>query len=87
MACSWAEEVMSELGGGSGLGKKNASFRKGVPTAAQLYRASREGINVPLDEDGKPTLSKGEVSDLLSQRVGTRRIDPVINAMLTMRGM
>ncbi len=87
MACSWAEEVMSDLDGGSSLGKKSASFRNGTPTAAQLYRASREGINVPLDENNASTLTKGEVNDLISQRVGTRRIDPVINAMLAMRGM
>lgn len=87
MACSWAEEVMSDLSPHSSIGKRKAAFRNGLPTAAQLYRASREGINVPIDENGQSTLSKGEVNDLISQRSGTRRIDPVINAMLAMRGL
>ncbi len=86
MACSWAEEVMTGLSGGSSMGKTKAPWRSGTPSASQLFRANREGIDVPMGEDGKPSVNKGWVNDRISERVGTRRIDPVINFMINARG-
>lgn len=80
MACSWAEEVMEEMGG-SLLGSSKKKWRKESPSPAQIMRARREGIVVPTDDDGDVTLTKGELNDLISEAVASRRIDPVVNMM------
>jgi len=83
MACSWAEEVMEEMGGS--FGSKKASWRYGQPSAAQVGMARGMGCDVPEKEDGTYAINKGKVSDLISTVVGTRRIDPVVQFMLNAR--
>jgi superfamily II DNA or RNA helicase len=81
MGCSWAEEVLEELGGDAGmlLGASKKRWRKGAPSEAQLFQAARKGIEVSSD------VTKGELSDLISQRVATDRIDPVVQFMINAR--
>lgn len=80
-ACSWAEEVMEELGGSTAgvLGKAKARWRKDLPSAAQKAWAGRLGI----DTDG---LTKGEVADLRNMSDASERIDPVVGFLLAARG-
>lgn len=85
MACSWAEEVMEDMGAGSTMGKSKAKWRKETPSVSQQWKARQEGVVIPTEEDGTISVSKGELNDLIGVRVGTRRIDPVIGMMLTMR--
>ncbi len=82
MACSWAEEVMEELGGPAALslaGKKK-SWRRGEVSDAQKATAARMGIVVTGE------MTKGDVSDLISVHIASRRIDPVVAFMQSMRG-
>lgn len=81
MACSWAEEVMEELGGSTalllaGTGKR---WRRGEVSDPQRRMAARYGIELTGQE------SKGDVADLISTRMGSRRIDPVVGMMLASR--
>jgi hypothetical protein len=81
MACSWAEEVLEELGGSAALllaGTKKR-WRKDDPSVAQKAWASRRGIPI----EG---LTKGEVSDLRGEIEGSARIDPVVAFMSAARG-
>ena len=77
MACSWAEEVMEEMGGS--LGKSKAPWRR-TPMSPQQQSMAR-GMGVQIQD----TWRKGELSDAISTVVGTRRIDPVIAFMLNAR--
>jgi superfamily II DNA or RNA helicase len=81
MGCSWAEEVLEELGGDAGmlLGASKKRWRRGAPSDAQLFQAARRGIEV------NPEVTKGELSDLISQRIATDRIDPVVQFMINAR--
>jgi superfamily II DNA or RNA helicase len=82
MACSWAEEVLEELGGSTalllaGTGKR---WRKDKEVSdPQRRMAARYGIELTGQEN------KGEVADLISTRKGSRRIDPVVGMMLAAR--
>ncbi len=82
MACSWAEEVMEELGGPAALTLAGAKkrWRKGEISDAQRVAAGRMGIAVTEE------MTKGDVSDLIGTVVASRRIDPVVNFMQSMRG-
>lgn len=80
MACSWAEEVMEEMGG-SLLGASKKKWRKETPRANQIFKARREGIVIPLDENGDVAVSRGELADLITEAIGSRRIDPVVAFM------
>jgi len=92
MAVSWAEEVLEELGGAAALllaGLKNR-WRKGEPSEAQLAQCRRLGIEVPgtIDREtglGEVLVNKGEVADLISTALGSKRIDPVVSFMTAMR--
>lgn len=85
MACSWAEEVMEVFG--AGYGKASARWRKApvVPGSPQVRKARFEGVVIPTGEDGEVSCTKGELADLITQRVGSRRIDPVVQFMITQR--
>lgn len=82
MACSWAEEVMEELG--AGYGKKGSSWRKRARSEAQLRKAAREGVVVPPEEDGEQHRA-GTVADLITEAIGSRRIDSVVRFMIMQR--
>lgn len=75
MACSWAEEVLEDMGGDSALllaGKgKSWRYKKDI-SDAQRWRASRNGIEVT---EG---MNKGQLADLISEAEASRRIDPII---------
>lgn len=81
MATSWAEEVLEELGGSAALqlagnGKR---WRKGIVSEAQKMMAARMGIEVTQE------MTKGDVSDRISEVVGSRRIDPLVQMMKLIR--
>lgn len=81
MATSWAEEVLEDLGGSTALllaGTKKR-WRKEAPSEAQLRLAARWGAELT----GKET--KGEVADLITTRIGSARIDPVVAFMQASR--
>lgn len=95
MAVSWAEEVLEELGGSSALllaGHKKA-WRKSEPSEAQLAQCRRLGIELSRDHgdiesdtwNKITTVNKGEVADLISTAIGSKRIDPVVSFMTAMR--
>jgi superfamily II DNA or RNA helicase len=77
MACSWAEEVMEDMGGS--FGSKRASWRRRPITANQKFTARNEGIEITED------MRQGELSDRLGTIMATRRIDPVVTFMLKAR--
>lgn len=81
MATSWAEEVLEELGGSAALllagnGKR---WRKAEVSEAQRTMASRLGIEVTEE------MTKGDVSDRISEVIGSRRIDPLVGLMKMIR--
>jgi superfamily II DNA or RNA helicase len=80
MACSWAEEVMEDFGHGIGSLAKSR-WRKTAPSDAQLRMARGLGVVVPEGQD----VSKGAVADLISEALGSRRIDPIVQFMITSR--
>lgn len=84
MAVSWGEEVMEEMGG-TMLGSVKKRWRREPPSDAQLRKARMEGIVIPTDDDRAVIVSKGELSDMINERVGSRRIDPVVAFMLKLR--
>lgn len=84
MAVSWGEEVMEEMGG-TMLGSTKKRWRREPPSEAQQRKARMEGIVVPTDENGEVAVSKGELSDMINERVGSRRIDPVVTFMMKLR--
>lgn len=81
MACSWAEEVMEELSGGMARGRADESWRRSKARASEKWfrLAARHGI--PLQ--GAET--RAQVSDLIDVHLGSRRIDPVIAFMSSVR--
>lgn len=81
MACSWAEEVMEGIGGPGALtlASTKKRWRKGNVSDAQRNAAARMGIEVT------PEMSKGDVSDLISTHVASRRIDPIVGFMKAAR--
>lgn len=81
MATSWAEEVLEDLGGSSALvlaGAKKPWRKKEVTENQKPFCRSRG-----LDPE---TLTRGEVSDLMSTVKASQRIDPVIGFLLEARG-
>lgn len=76
-ACLWAEEVMLELGGGEALtfGAAKKRWRKEEPSAAQTAACARMGIELTGEE------TKGEVGDLMTRAIASRRIDAVMGAI------
>lgn len=83
MACSWAEEVLEELGGADALllaGKgKSWRYRKDL-SDTQVDMAERLGIEVT---EG---INRGTLSDRISEVMASRRIDPVVAFMREARG-
>lgn len=81
MACSWAEEVLEELGGSAGLmlADRRKRWRYDQPSEAQKRWAERNGVDIT-------DLRKGAVSDLMTQHIASNRIDPVVAAVVAMRG-
>lgn len=71
-AMSWGEEVVREIGGAS-LAKRKASWRRNnvEPSVAQMGKARSLGIDPSF-------LSKGELSDLISAKLASRTIDPIV---------
>lgn len=83
MATSWAEDFLEETGGSAALvlaGVKKRWRKDPVVSDAQKAACARNGITLTGNE------SKGEVADLLTQRFGSRRIDPVVAFMVSTRG-
>jgi hypothetical protein len=80
MACSWAEEVLEDMGGSAALILAGAKkpWRRQQPSAAQELWCRRRGI----DPDGK---TKGEISDLMSVLIASARVDPVIGFLAMTR--
>jgi len=73
MACSWAEEVLEEMGGSEALLLAGAKkpWRRQPASASQELWCRRRGID--------PTgMKRGEVSDLMSTLIASDRIDPVV---------
>jgi superfamily II DNA or RNA helicase len=81
MACSWAEEVLEDMGGSAALILAGAKkpWRRNPPSAAQELWCRRRGI----DPDGK---TKGEISDLMSVLIASARVDPVVGFLAAARG-
>lgn len=81
MATSWAEEVFEELGGSAAklLGGSKARWRKGEPSEKQIAWVVRNGINITGFE------TKGELSDIMTARIASGRIDPVVVFMQVSR--
>lgn len=85
MAMSWAEEVAVDLGGqemGAMLAGKYRGWRKGRVSTKALALADNLGIPVPMKEDGVPAIKAGELSDLISTVMATKRIDPIIDVLM-----
>lgn len=82
MACSWAEEVVEEIGGPDAwrLAGRKTRWRDNEVSAAQ--RGMAEKLGIVIDEDA----TKRSVSDLITTRLASRRIDPVVQFMVQMRG-
>lgn len=83
MACSWAEEVMESIGGQHALarGRLGETWRTSKAKAPAKWRALAFKHGIPLT--GRETRS--EVSDLVDTVIGTKRIDPVVQFMTTVR--
>lgn len=81
MACSWAEEVIEEVGGPGALSLAGVkkSWRRTQPSEAQLSLAQSLGIEITED------MRKGELSDLISEVKASHRIDPVVGFMQASR--
>jgi superfamily II DNA or RNA helicase len=82
MALGWAEEVAMEVGG---LGTKTLTGRKSAwrkkpadEYPKSMAHARRLGIVVPVGEDGRATVTAGEVSELIDAEYARRRIDPLV---------
>lgn len=82
MACSWAEELLEDMGGDGALllaGKgKSWRYRKEL-SESQVRLAKMLGIEVP---DG---MNKGALSDAISEVLASRRIDPIVGMMKAAR--
>lgn len=87
MALAWGVDVAEELGGeaASMFGDKKKAWRKSKDvSAAQVNKARRLGITVPMvEKDGVmvPNIRKGELSDLIDLAMATKRVDPVRAAL------
>jgi hypothetical protein len=79
MAVSWAEEEFERFG--HGFGKAKAAWRKKPASEAQKRKAWREGVVIPEEEN----LTAGQLGDLISEKVGSGRIDPVVQFMIAQR--
>jgi superfamily II DNA or RNA helicase len=79
MSCSWAEEVMEELG--NTLGNRKKTWRSKGASVQQLWKARREGVVIPEEHN----LTSGDVSDMIEKAQASRRIDPVIGFLLAAR--
>lgn len=80
MATSWAEEVMTELGGDMAktLGDAKRPWRRQQPSEKQKAWAERRRIDI----EG---MRKGEVADLMTAGFASARIDPIVAAVLAER--
>lgn len=66
MAMSYGEQFAMEA---HALTRRGAQWRKGQPTQGQLNAAERMGLTVT------PAVTKGELSDMISTAVASRRLD------------
>lgn len=82
MASSWAEEVMEGFGqNATRLADRTKRWRSSKDVSeAQKIMCGKLGITLTGDE------RKGEVSDLISTVMASRRIDPVVAFMISARG-
>jgi superfamily II DNA or RNA helicase len=77
-ALAWATDVALEIGGDAArlLGTKKQGWRKSlIVSDAQKGMLARNGLSYA---EG---MTKGQVSDLIDQRMATRRLDPVVAAL------
>lgn len=81
MACSWAEEVLEELGGDSALMEAGAKerWRSGDISFQWRKQCMKYGIEITKG------MRRGDVHDRVSELLGSKRIDPVVNFMKTVR--
>jgi superfamily II DNA or RNA helicase len=83
MACSWAEEVLEQVGGEEGAGRADVRDRWRKSRAVATYRWQKLAISHGIEVTGKET--RAELSDLIDTVLGTRRIDPIVSFMLAAR--
>lgn len=80
-AMSWGEDAASRYDGAETLMSKGTSWRKAKhPSEAQKKFA--RGLGIDFADD----IRKGELSDLISTRVASRRIDPIVTALMNKKG-
>lgn len=81
MAVSWAEEVLEDLGGDAALHEAGARerWRRAEMSYAWRKLCVKHGIEV------RPGMRRGDAHDLVSRKLGTARIDPVVGFMVAAR--
>lgn len=86
MAISWGEEVALEMGGhgAKALTGKKSPWRNKPASSAQVWKARRYGIQVPMrwDDETIPDITSGELSTLIDAAMASQRIDPLVRAVM-----
>lgn len=92
MALNWGEDIAVRVGGPGTLtlNKRKSTWRRGMPTQAQMkYGHALRIPGVSLDENGiyTSTLSKGELSEAIDSINAARRIDPLVAQVVALKAM